>query len=124
MSETGMTEEEPSNKNVKEPVTDATKKNMWHLNGHNHLWKDCPNNPNAKKYSGTHYFKAQEQEQAGMPVTNEGASTKFDKERSELKCRKKHRERAARREVDSIDSHYPRQWCGNLRPGTRLTWEF
>ena len=49
-------EEESSNKRFKESATDPTKKNMCSLSGHNHLWKDCPNNPNSKKYNGTHYI--------------------------------------------------------------------
>lgn len=44
---------EPSNKKVKEAATNTTKNNMYHLNGHNYLWKDCPNNPNSEKYNET-----------------------------------------------------------------------
>ena len=51
------TKEEPSNKKVKETVTNPTKNKICRLIGHNHHWKDCPNNPNSKKYNGTHYSK-------------------------------------------------------------------
>ena len=38
--------QEPSgNKNPKEPAHNLTYINKCRLNGHNHLWKNCPNNP-------------------------------------------------------------------------------
>jgi len=53
-----MTEKEPSDKK-KNPATttNPTKNKMCCLIGHNHLWKDCPNNPHSKKYNLTRYSR-------------------------------------------------------------------
>lgn len=48
------TKEEPSGTKVKELATNPTKNKMCCLIGHNHLRKDCSNNPNSKKYTGSH----------------------------------------------------------------------
>ena len=58
----------PPDKKVKESASDPPKKNMCRLNGHNHFWKECPNNLNSNKYNETHYSKVWEQERAGPPA--------------------------------------------------------
>ena len=62
------------------------KKNMRRLHGHNHLLKDCPNNPSSKKYNGTHYSKIWKQEKTGASSQqDEDKSTKSAEKRSESK---------------------------------------
>ena len=46
---------------IKDKMKEKPSDNIFCLNRHNHLWKDCPNNPNSKKYSGV-YTKVQEQD--------------------------------------------------------------
>ena len=98
-------EEEPSSKKKpKEPAHNPTDINKCRLNGHNHLWKNCPNNPISKSYNGTHYSKIREQERAGTtaPRKNEDTSTKSDDE-SKRPHKRRHRDRE-RREVSSLNS--------------------
>ena len=99
-------EEEPSgNKKPKEPASTITDTNKCRLIGHNHLWKNCPNNPVSKNYNGIHYSKIREQERAGtiVPSKNDDRSTNSDDESKRPHKKKKHRNRE-RREVSSINS--------------------
>ena len=67
------------NKKPKEPVPDPTNINKCRLNGHNHLWRNCPNNPSSKNYNETHYSIIRDQERAGTtePSKNKDKSIKF-----------------------------------------------
>ena len=93
--------EQLSNKKVKWPAINPTKRNMCRLNGHNCLWRDCPNNPNFKKYNGTRYSKIREQEWDGRPGKNKDTDTKSYKEQSEPKG---HRKRHHHKSCDDINS--------------------
>ena len=98
-------EQEPSGKKKpKEPAPNKTDNDKCRLNGHNHLWKNCPNNPRSKNYNGTHYSKIRDQERAGTtaPGKNEDTSTKSD-DGSKRPHKKRHRDRD-RREVSSLNS--------------------
>ena len=79
---------------------------MCHLNGHNHLWKDCPNNPLLTKYNGTQSSMICEQERDGTPVMNKDTPTESNGEQTDSKHRKLTRRRkcSGRREIHSIDS--------------------
>ena len=105
----GEVEKEPSGKKKPgEPAPNQSETNKCRLIGHNHLWKNCPNNPTSKNYNGTHYSRIREQERAGTPAPNknEDKSTRSDDESSRSSRhhkKKKHRHRE-RNEVNSIDS--------------------
>ena len=102
----GEVEKEPSgNKKPKEPVHQSTDINKCRLNGHNHLWKNCPNNLNSKNYNGTHCSKVQDQERAGTPASskNKDASTESDTESKRPHKKRKHCGRE-RREVSSLNA--------------------
>ena len=97
-------QESSSKKKPREPAPNPTDTNTCRLFRHNHLWKNCPNNPNSKNYSGIHYSKIREQERAGMPAPskNEDTSTKSNNEsKRPRKKRHRHRERG---EFSSINS--------------------
>ena len=99
-------EQEPfGNKKSKEPAHNPTDINKCRLNRHNHLWKNCPNNPNLKYYNGTHYSKVQDQERAGTPAPskNKDTSTNPNAESKRPHKKKRHRNRE-RREVSSLNS--------------------
>ena len=100
-------EEEPSgNKKPKEhPTPNTTDTNKCRLIGHNHNWKNCPNNPASKNYNGTHYSKIREQERAGTtaPGKTDDMSTNSDDESKRLLKKKRHRDRE-RREDHSLNS--------------------
>ena len=99
-------EKEPSgNKKPKEqPTPNTTDTNKCRLIGHNHTWKNSPNNPASKNYNGTHYSKIREQECASTtaPGKTNDKSTNSDDESKRPHKKTKHRNR--RREVSSLDS--------------------
>ena len=90
-------EQEPSgNKKPKEhPTPNTTDTNKCRLIGHNHTWKNCPNNPASKNYNGTQYSKIHEQERAGTtaPVKINEKSTNSNDESKRHRKKKKHRDR-------------------------------
>ena len=78
-----MKEDPSGNKKPKEPAPTTTGTNKCRLIGHNHLWKNCPNNPASKNYNEAHYSKVREQEKrAGTtaPGKTDDKSTNSDDE--------------------------------------------
>ncbi len=60
--------------------------NKCHLPGHNHPWKECPNNPGSNNFNGTHFKQVREESKnstsinanekgSGNQNTNEKSST-------------------------------------------------
>ena len=99
-------EEEPSGKKKpkEQPAPNTTDTNKCRLIGHNHTWKNCPNNPASKNYNGTHYSKIREQERAGTtaPGKTDDKSTNSDNESKRHRKKTKHHDR--HKEVSSLNS--------------------
>ena len=104
VNKTDKEESSGKKKTPKEPAPTPPDKNKCRLVGHNHNWKNCPNNPNSKNYNGIHYSKIREQERAGAAAVrkNDDESTRSDEDSK--KPSKKRRHHKDRREVNSIDS--------------------